>query len=106
MRLKAVLAELTSYATKNTDQLPANKRRMMWVLKRVAADVVEELDEVEPAVMSAYFNYMGSVISWIGHGDDEHLPNEVKEFLQARTGTEPVEDGINTELSGANTHAG
>lgn len=100
------MAELTSYIGKNQDQL-GNKKRMLWVMRRVSQDVMEELKEADPVVMSLYMEYMGAVISWIGHGDDDKLPDSVKEFLQARAGTEEVTgDGIDPELSPANTTAG
>jgi hypothetical protein len=108
LRLRAVLAELTSYVALNQGELPAGKKRMMWVLKRVANDAIEEMAEVDPNIMSVYFNYMGSVISWIGHGEDDKLPDSVKEFLQARTGTEDpeaIDNGINAELPTADSNA-
>lgn len=81
---------------------------MAWVLKRVAGDVIEELDEIDPNALSAYFHYMGTVISWIGTGDDDSLPDTIKEFLQARAGTGELEslDGSHSELSAANTGTG
>jgi hypothetical protein len=112
MRLRAVMAELTSYVLQHGN---GKHKRMGFVLRRIANDVIEELGEDgrNEEDISVYFANMGKVISWIGTGNDDDLPESIREFLMARAGSdEPigeiedvvvVPDGVDTELSGTNT---
>ena len=85
-RLRAVLAELTTFVSRNGG---GKQKRVNFVIKHIVEDVVEELEGLPQEHMSAYFAQMGQVISWIGTGDDNSLPPAIKEYLQARAGTLP-----------------
>lgn len=134
LRLRAVLAELTSFvASKGSGK----QKRMAFVLRRVATDICEEMGEADADTIAAYFNQMGQVVSWIGTGDNNNLPEQLRDMFLPRAegiqraieGTirrcancgketdvsEPVctcgiskdvvtiPDGVDTELSGADT---
>jgi hypothetical protein len=106
------MAELTSYVLQHGT---GRHKRMGFILRRIAADVIEELGEDgrDEEQISVYFANMGKVISWIGTGNDNDLPEAMKEFLMARAGSDEspaeiedvvvVPDGVDTELSGSNT---
>jgi hypothetical protein len=100
-RLRAVLAELTTFVSRNGG---GKQKRVNFVIKHIVEDVVEELEGLPQEHMSAYFAQMGQVISWIGTGDDNALPPAIKEYLQARAGTLPelaLEDETSENLEGA-----
>jgi hypothetical protein len=80
-RLRAVLAELASYVgAKGTGK----QKRMLMVIRRVAEDVCEELQETDQASLSAYFEQMGQVISWIGSGKYDNMSPVMREWISAR----------------------
>jgi hypothetical protein len=118
-RLEAVLAELTSYMSGKA--LPGKQKAMLRVLKHVTKDMIEELcdEEIDHDRLGAYFANMGSIIAWIGDGDDDKLPPSVREFFQARAQgiavvrgeieapgvVDTPPDGLDPELSTADTAA-
>lgn len=97
MRLRAVLAELTSYVTSKGS---GKQRRMAFVMRRIAQDVCEELEDSDPETISAYFDQMGKVVSWIGTGDDGSLPEALREVFLPRA------EGIRIALDGPCDHDG
>jgi hypothetical protein len=82
-RLKAVMAELTTFAAKNSER---KTRRYSFLLRHMSRAIIEELDDVPSEAMGEYFSQMGTVVSWIGTGDDTSLPPGVAEYLIARAG--------------------
>jgi hypothetical protein len=102
LRLQCVLAELQGYVGARGN---GKQKRMNFVIRRIIDDVVEELHEIPVEHMQAYFDYMGKVVQWIGTGDDEILPDSIREYLQARAGTLPEEKEVR-ELVGSNQGSG
>ena len=114
MRLQAVLAELTAFVTSRGS---GKQKRMAFVMRRVAQDVCEEMQDADPETLVAYFDQMGKVVSWIGTGNNENLPEPLRELFLPRaegiqraiTGAEDekdvvtVPDGIDSELPRADT---
>jgi hypothetical protein len=60
------------------------QKRMAMVMRRIANDVCEELQDSDPETVSAYFDQMGSVISWIGTGDHASLSPQLRELFSGR----------------------
>ena len=81
LRLRAVLAELTSFVVSKGS---GKQKRMAFVMRRVANDVCEEMVDSDPDTVAAYFNQMGQVVSWIGTGDNEALPDALRELFLPR----------------------
>lgn len=88
---------------------------MAFVLRRVATDICEEMGEADADTIAAYFNQMGQVVSWIGTGDNNNLPEQLRDmFLPRAEGIQraiegdvvTIPDGVDTELSGADTRTG
>jgi len=123
MRLRAVLAELTSFVVSRGT---GKQKRMAFVIKRVANDMLEELADGDPENLSIYFDMMAKVVSWIGTGRDEDLPESMRTLFDARSEgiretvyleSKPADpeldeemvaapSGGNPELSGADTRTG
>ena len=82
LRLRAVLAELTSFITSKGSN---KQKRMAFVMRRIANDVCEELQDSDPETVAAYFDQMGSVISWIGTGNNDNLSPSLQELFMPRT---------------------
>jgi hypothetical protein len=81
LRLRAVLAELTSFVSAKGS---GKQKRMAMVMRRIANDVCEELQDSDPETISAYFDQMGTVISWIGTGDNDSLSPQLQELFSPR----------------------
>jgi len=81
LRLRAVLAELTSFVVSKGS---GKQKRMAFVMRRVANDVCEEMGDSDPETVAAYFNQMGQVVSWIGTGDNDSLPQALRELFLPR----------------------
>jgi hypothetical protein len=60
-----------------------------------AEELADELGELDELAIRAYMFQIGEVISWIGHGDNERLPESVRAFAEmiqpseAADGTDP-----------------
>lgn len=83
VRFSGVMNELLSYNLAQGKS--ARSRRVTLVLEAVMEEVTEELRE---AIMEAeadgdssfagYFSWVGEIISWIGTGDIDSLPEEMQ----------------------------
>lgn len=68
--------------------------RMAFFMSTVTDELAEELSELDEVQTRLFMFQIGEVISWIGHGDNERLPENVKEFAEivqpsGDTDTEP-----------------
>jgi hypothetical protein len=80
-RLRAVLAELSGFVgTKGT----AKQKRMMLVVRRMANDICEELQDADQKTLSQYFSQMGQVIAWIGTGSYDGMNDLMREWIKPR----------------------
>ena len=91
LRLRAVLAELTSYVTSKGS---SKQKRMAFVMRRIANDVCEELGDSDPETVGAYFYLMGSVISWNCTGNNDSLSPQLQELFAPRA------EGIQRAITG------
>lgn len=83
-RVKAVLKVLQDFISKNDEV--GNYRKLAFILTAMAEELTEELSELDEIKTRIFMFQMGAVISWIGHGDNEQLPDAVKEFAEMVTG--------------------
>jgi len=56
--------------------------RMAFFMSTVTDELAEELEELDELQVRGFMFQIGEVISWIGHGDNERLPESVKEFAE------------------------
>jgi tetrahydromethanopterin S-methyltransferase subunit A len=61
---------------------------MNMIMKYMSRSIAEELEDVPQEAIGPYFEQIGKIVSWIGSGDDELLPDGLREYLSARMGTD------------------
>jgi hypothetical protein len=68
--------------------------RLAFFMSTVTDELAEELAELDETQVRLFMFQIGQVISWIGHGNNEQLPDAVKEF------GEMVQPSVNTDRTG------
>lgn len=79
-RLRGVMESLMRYVQANSDGSMLG--RMAPILMSFAEEMADELGELDELTIRAYMYQIGEVISWIGHGDNDRLPDNVKPFAE------------------------
>lgn len=74
------MSSLMHYVQANNDG--SMMGRMAPLLMSFAEELADELGELDELAIRAYMFQIGEVISWIGHGDNERLPESVKTFAE------------------------
>lgn len=77
-RLKGVLRVFQDFIEKNDDE--GSIARYSWLISSLTEELGEELSEKDEASMAIYMAQIGKVISWIGHGDNSQLPEDLQIF--------------------------
>lgn len=79
-RLRIVMNQLTSFATRASDD---KLSRYAWVLQAVFEETVDELVErgTDEVTLQEWFVYFGKIVEWCGSGDEKILPPHVRRFL-------------------------
>lgn len=55
---------------------------MGFLLNIASGELCDELSELDEMQVRVYLYQMGEVISWVGHGDNSRLPEQLREFAQ------------------------
>lgn len=56
--------------------------KMAFLFDTVAEELIDELSGYDDATMQLYLAYVGQVISWIGHGQNDMLPEILQPFAE------------------------
>lgn len=101
IRLKGVVRMLSNIIAQNDDGSGLGK--LSFFMTTLTDELAEELAELDEIHVRLYLFQIGEVISWIGHGDNERLPDSVKEFADLIGGKSnatntPREASSHTEL--------
>lgn len=80
LRLKGVLRTLTGVISESQEAHPLG--RMAFLMTTISEEVAEEMREYDEMTMRLFMFQIGEVISWIGHGDNERLPEQVRQFAE------------------------
>lgn len=56
--------------------------RFAFLMTTLSDELAEELVEYDELAIRAFMFQIGEVISWIGHGDNERLPDAVRVFAE------------------------
>jgi hypothetical protein len=67
--------------------------RMAFLLTTITDELGEELRDVDDMTVRIFLAQIGEVIAWIGHGDNQRLPESVREFAE---GVQPTETNVST----------
>lgn len=79
LRLQAVMTSLNGFVISNGD---AGLARFAFLMQSLTDEVIEELSEKDEATIGNFMAQMGEVIAWIGHGDNDRLPEALKVFAE------------------------
>ena len=60
----------------------AGLAKFAFLMQALTDEVIEELTDREEEVIGAFMAQMGEVIAWIGHGDNERLPEAMRIFAE------------------------
>lgn len=80
LRLKGVLRTLTGIIAENKDAHPLG--RLAFIMTTISDEVAEEMRDYDEIAIRLFMFQIGEVISWIGHGDNERLPDNVRQFAE------------------------
>lgn len=93
---------LETFIQKNDDGMYG---RLAFFMSTVTDELAEELADLDEIQVRLFMFQIGEIISWIGHGDNERLPEAVRPFAEV---VQPSGDA-NTESSshiGTDTETG
>jgi hypothetical protein len=71
---------LTDFIRNNQDGSPLGK--MAFLMTTISEEMAEEMREYDELTIRKFMFQTGEVISWIGHGDNERLPESMREFAE------------------------
>lgn len=80
-RLRSVFWALQKFIADNDDG--SMMARMAPIMETFMDELAEELGEREERFMSMFFAQSGDIIAWVGHGDNNRLPPELRIFAEA-----------------------
>lgn len=87
-RLKGVVYVLENFIRTNDDGMYG---RLAFFMSTVTDELAEELSELDEVQVRLFMFQIGEVISWIGHGDNERLPEAVRPFADLVQPSEHVD---------------
>jgi len=58
--------------------------RFSFVTKAMMEEVTAELEDRDEEALQGFMSQIGEVIAWIGHGDTNRLPENLREFVEPR----------------------
>jgi hypothetical protein len=79
-RLEFVINSLHNYIEENDDS--GNLARFSFVTRAMIEEISEELVERDEETMQVFMSQIGQIIAWIGHGDNESLPENLLPFAE------------------------
>lgn len=66
--------------------------RLAFFMSTVTDELSEELAELDEFQVRAFMFQIGQVIAWIGHGDNDQLPESVRDFAEMVQPSEHTHD--------------
>lgn len=71
---------LTGFIRDNQDGSPLG--RMSGILTTFANEMAEEMHDMDEIKTRIFMAQTGAIISWIGHGDNDQLPDAIRAFAE------------------------
>lgn len=78
-RLEYVVNTLHQFIADNDDS--GTMARFSFITKAMIEEVGEELVERDEETLQAFMAQIGEVIAWVGHGNAEKLPENLRGFV-------------------------
>lgn len=78
LRFRGIIRELVAYAAREAGGF----EHMSFLLTTFSDELAEELKEMDELSLRLYFFNIGEIISWVGHGDNERLPDFIRPFAE------------------------
>lgn len=97
-RLKGVMNALATFIRDNQDGSPMGK--MGIIVSSFGNEIAEEMSDMDALKTRIYMAQVGEMIAWIGHGDNERLPESVRWFAE---GIQPTRKDDNSSATDAPT---
>jgi hypothetical protein len=88
IRLQAVMSMLNGFVINNGE---AQLSRYAFLMQALTDEVIEELTEKDEATIGTFMEGMGEVIAWIGHGDNDRLPDPLRSFAEEVQNPIPIQ---------------
>lgn len=79
-RLEFVINTLHGFVEENDDT--GTMARFSFVARAMIEEISEELADRDEETLQAFMAQMGDIIAWIGHGDSERLPDNLRAFAE------------------------
>jgi hypothetical protein len=73
------MSMLNGFVVENGD---GQLSRYAFLMQALTDEVIEELTVKDEATIGTFMEGMGEVIAWIGHGDNERLPDPMRSFAE------------------------
>lgn len=78
LRFRGIIRELVAYASREA----GGYEHLSFLLTTFSDELAEELKEMDELSLRLYFFNIGEIISWVGHGDNERLPDFIRPFAE------------------------
>lgn len=88
IRLQGVMTSLNQFVVTNGT---SDLSRFAFLMQALTDEVIEELTDKDEEAIGIFMEQMGQVIAWIGHGDNEQLPEPIRQFAEDIQPPTPVE---------------
>lgn len=97
-RLKGVMSTLHTFIQEQGKDTGA--ARMAFFMNTVTDEIIEEMKDYDALTIRAFMFQIGEAISWIGHGDNERVPDAIRIFVEQIQPSEAREekDGTDTPI--------
>jgi hypothetical protein len=70
----------------------ASMARMGFLMTHLTNELADELSDLDEATIRVFLFQIGEVIAWIGHGDNDRLPDEIRSFAESVQPSPPREN--------------
>ena len=79
-RLEFVISALHNYVSDNDDS--GMMTQFSFVARSMIEEISEELADRDEETLQAYMAQIGQIIAWVGHGDADQLPENLRPFAR------------------------
>jgi len=78
--LQAVLSTLNTFIIQNGSEV--GFANFGLIMQSLTEELIEELEDKDEETIGSLMTRMGGIIAWIGHGNNDQLPEELRVFAE------------------------